>query len=73
MALTYSSYLNIDELLSLQQMQSGGEDHDEMLFIIIHQIYEPWFKEILHEIDFLKQKLTENDSWIVRTEFERNK
>jgi tryptophan 2,3-dioxygenase len=49
-AVTYGSYLKIDELLSLQQPRSDGE-HDEMLFIIIHQVYELWFKELLHEFD----------------------
>ena len=49
-AVTYGSYLKLDELLSLQQPRSDGE-HDEMLFIIIHQVYELWFKELLHEFD----------------------
>jgi len=50
-AVTYGSYLRIDELLSLQQPRSAGPEHDEMLFIIIHQVYELWFKELLHEFD----------------------
>ena len=50
-AATYGSYLKIDELLSLQQPRSEGPEHDEMLFIIIHQVYELWFKELLHEFD----------------------
>ncbi len=50
-ALTYASYLRIDELLSLQTPES--EEHDEILFIVIHQVYELWFKEILHELDRL--------------------
>ncbi|MHB8750077.1 MAG: tryptophan 2,3-dioxygenase [Aggregatilineales bacterium] len=53
-SLTYSNYLKIEELLSLQQPQSEGPEHDEMLFIVIHQVYELWFKEILHEIDFVQ-------------------
>ena len=53
MALTYSSYLKIDELLALQQPVSEGPEHDETLFIVIHQVYELWFKEMLHELDFL--------------------
>ena len=55
MPVTYSSYLKIDELLNLHECQSEGPKHDEMLFILIHQIYELWFKEILHERDFLTQ------------------
>src|SRR6202049_2164356 len=50
-AATYASYLKIDDLLSLQQPRSAGPEHDETLFIIIHQVYELWFKELLHEID----------------------
>src|SRR3954452_18632246 len=52
-ATTYGSYLHIDELLSLQQPRSPGPEHDETLFIIIHQVYELWFKELLHEFDHL--------------------
>ena len=51
--LTYESYLKINDLLSLQQLHSSH--HDEMLFILIHQIYELWFKEILHEMNELKR------------------
>ncbi|MFQ5678053.1 MAG: tryptophan 2,3-dioxygenase [Gemmatimonadota bacterium] len=50
--LTYSGYLKLDELLALQQPRSGGRDHDEMLFIVIHQVYELWFKELLHELEY---------------------
>ncbi|MCC6350835.1 MAG: tryptophan 2,3-dioxygenase [Candidatus Eisenbacteria bacterium] len=53
MATTYTSYLKVDELLRLQQPLSDGPQHDEMLFIVIHQVYELWFKELLHEADFL--------------------
>ena len=49
-ALSYNSYLAIDELLSLQRPLSDGPEHDEMLFIIIHQTYELWFKQLIHEI-----------------------
>jgi tryptophan 2,3-dioxygenase len=51
MALTYSSYLKIDELLRLQVPKSDPEEHDELLFITIHQVYELWFLQILHELD----------------------
>jgi tryptophan 2,3-dioxygenase len=46
----YASYLRIDELLHLQQPLSE-DAHDEMLFIVVHQVYELWFKLILHELD----------------------
>jgi len=49
--LTYSSYLEIPELLKLQHPQSSPPHHDEMLFIIVHQTYELWFKELLHDLD----------------------
>ncbi len=49
-AVTYGSYLKVHELLSLQQPLSTPAQHDETLFIIIHQVYELWFKQILHEV-----------------------
>jgi tryptophan 2,3-dioxygenase len=55
--LTYSSYLKIDELLDLQQPLSDGPEHDETLFIVIHQVYELWFKQINHEIDYARKVL----------------
>jgi tryptophan 2,3-dioxygenase len=62
MAVTYSSYLKLEELLSLQQPLSDGPEHDETLFIIIHQVYELWFKELLHELDYLKTLLIRQDA-----------
>ena len=61
-AATYASYLKIDELLSLQQPRSAGPEHDETLFIVIHQVYELWFKELLHELDRVVQLLEADDS-----------
>jgi tryptophan 2,3-dioxygenase len=49
--LTYGSYLRVPELLSLQQSRSQPPHHDEPLFIVVHQVYELWFKLLLHEID----------------------
>src|SRR4051812_8496235 len=49
--LTYGAYLRVPELLGLQQSLSSPAHHDEALFIIIHQVYELWFKLILHETD----------------------
>jgi len=62
MPVTYSSYLKLDELLSLQQPISDGPEHDETLFIVIHQVYELWFKELLHELDYLKTLLEKRDT-----------
>ena len=61
-ALTYSSYLRVDDLLDLQHPRSEGPEHDEMLFIVIHQVYELWFKEILHEIDRVKRLLEADEA-----------
>jgi tryptophan 2,3-dioxygenase len=60
-AVTYGSYLKVDELLSLQQPRSEGPEHDEMLFIVIHQVYELWFKELLHELDRARRLLEDDD------------
>ena len=49
--LTYSSYLKVPELLKLQHPQSSPQHHDELLFIIVHQTYELWFRELLHDLD----------------------
>eukprot|EP01132_Coremiostelium_polycephalum_P002668 gene2668-3311_t len=56
----YGSYLKLERLLQLQQPESGKGNaegvpaHEEMLFIIVHQTYELWFKQILHEIDSIR-------------------
>jgi tryptophan 2,3-dioxygenase len=62
MPVTYSSYLQLDDLLSLQQPRPGSMEHDETLFVIIHQVYELWFKEVLHELDYLQKLLRANDT-----------
>jgi len=49
MSLNYSEYLKIEQLLELQKVRSDPPEHDETLFIIIHQVYELWFKLMLHE------------------------
>jgi aminocarboxymuconate-semialdehyde decarboxylase len=49
--LTYSSYLRVPELLELQHPRSSPTHHDELLFILVHQTYELWFKELLHDLD----------------------
>src|ERR1039458_4138185 len=49
--LTYSSYLKVPELLKLQHPQSTPQHQDELLFIIVHQTYELWFIELLHDLD----------------------
>src|SRR5690606_10454395 len=49
--LSYNKYLKVHELIKLQETLSEPESHDELLFIVIHQTYELWFKQILHEVD----------------------
>ena len=58
----YPSYLALDELLRLQRPRSSPEHPDELLFIIVHQASELWFKLILHELEALHAKLEENDT-----------
>lgn len=62
---TYGSYLKIPELLDLQQRvsidpETGAPEHDETLFIIIHQVYELWFKQVLHELDYIVTMLNDH-------------
>ena len=49
--LTYGSYLRLPQLLDSQHLESDPPAHDELLFITIHQVYELWFKQLLHEVD----------------------
>ena len=70
-AVTYGNYLKIDELLSLQQPRSEGPEHDELLFIIIHQVYELWFKELLHEFDRVSALLTADETHRVQHTLKR--
>lgn len=62
MPLDYSTYLKIDDLLALQEPRSDGPEHDEMLFIVIHQVYELWFKQILHEAGRAQSALEQGDA-----------
>jgi tryptophan 2,3-dioxygenase len=61
MSLTYPEYLHLDELLDLQTPRSQPEEHDELLFIVIHQVYELWFKLLLHELEKVKADFTAGD------------
>ena len=65
-ALTYARYLALDEVLGAQRPRS--DEHDELLFIVIHQVYELWFKQLLHELAHLQDRLEDGDtSHSVRT------
>ncbi len=59
-SLTYSEYLKLDGLLAQQQPLSG--EHDELLFIVIHQVYELWFKQCLHELRYLRAAFEAGDT-----------
>ena len=65
-ALTYGRYLALEEVLAAQRPRS--DEHDEMLFIVIHQVYELWFKQLLHEVAHLQVRLDDGDtSHAIRT------
>jgi len=75
----YASYLKLDRLLSLQEPESarhGRPAHDETLFIIVHQVYELWFKQFLHEIDsvrslFRQDRVAERDMGLAASRLHR--
>lgn len=70
-SLTYSSYLKLDELLDLQQPHTDPPEHDEMLFIIIHQVYELWFKLLLHEVEKINRNLSDGELFRAIATFKR--
>lgn len=72
-SLTYSSYLKLDELLDLQHPHSDPPEHDEMLFIIIHQVYELWFKLLLHEVEKINRNLSEGELFRAIATFKRTR
>ena len=59
--LSYGGYLRVSDLIALQELRSDPPQHDETLFIIIHQVYELWFKQILHELDDVRLRLERDD------------
>jgi len=69
--LSYGSYLQVNELLSLQRPLSQPAHHDEMLFIVIHQVYELWFKQILHELEAVMRDLDDDALLRVSKHFRR--
>ena len=71
MQLSYGSYLKVEELLDLQAPLSRPEHHDELLFIIIHQVYELWFKQLLHELEAVTAALDANELLRVAKYFRR--
>jgi tryptophan 2,3-dioxygenase len=60
--LTYGSYLALEQLLSAQRFESRPPAHDELLFITIHQVYELWFKQLLHEATAARDAMLGHDT-----------
>lgn len=69
--LSYGTYLKVDELTALQQPLSTPAHHDEMLFIVIHQVYELWFKQLLHELEAVMTALERDELLRVSKYFHR--
>jgi tryptophan 2,3-dioxygenase len=73
MELTYATYLKLDQLLNLQEPRSSPPEHDEMLFIIVHQAYELWFKLQLHEFEKIRDDFVHNHLYGAIATFKRTR
>ena len=71
MSLNYSTYLRLPQILTEQRPLSEPVEHDEMLFIVIHQTYELWFKLLLHEFEKIKRDFSANDLYGAIATFRR--
>lgn len=71
MELTYADYLHVEKLLALQEPKSDPVEHDELLFIVVHQAYELWFKLLLHELDKVKEDFIANRTYPAISTFKR--
>ena len=69
--MNYSDYLQLPQLLGLQRPRSAPPEHDEMLFIVIHQTYELWFKLLLHELEKIRADLSAGDLYASVAGFQR--
>jgi tryptophan 2,3-dioxygenase len=69
--LTYGDYLQLSGLLDAQVPESDPAAHDELLFITIHQVYELWFKLILHELTDARDRLLAGETYLPRVRLER--
>jgi tryptophan 2,3-dioxygenase len=69
--LSYGSYLKVPDLLSLQQLLSEPPAHDELLFIVVHQAYELWFKQLLFELSSVRDLMMEGDAHLAKHLLER--
>jgi len=68
-SLTYTSYLALEEILGAQRPKS--DEHDEILFIVVHQVYELWFKQLIHELRYLQRMLEEGNDARAFSTFKR--
>ena len=64
--LTYGSYLRLGQLLDQQRLESDPPAHDELLFITIHQVYELWFKQVLHEMTASRDAMLTGQLWLAQ-------
>jgi tryptophan 2,3-dioxygenase len=64
--LTYGSYLRVPQLLDQQRLESDPPAHDELLFITVHQVYELWFKQLLHELGAVRDEMFAGHLWRAR-------
>ncbi len=64
--LSYGTYLRVDDLLAQQILASDPPAHDELLFITVHQVYELWFKQLLHELTYARDELLKGETYTPR-------
>jgi len=64
--LTYGGYLRLPELLALAVPESDPPAHDELLFITVHQVYELWFRQLLHELSAVRDAMLSGETWRAR-------
>ena len=69
--LSYGSYLRVPELLEQQVLVSDPAAHDELLFITVHQVYELWFKQMLHELTAARDRMLDGDAYLPRKALQR--
>jgi tryptophan 2,3-dioxygenase len=69
--LTYGGYLRLSELLALSEPQSQPPAHDELLFITVHQVYELWFRQILFELEAVRDAMMAGATWRARQLLQR--
>ena len=69
--LTYGAYLRLPTLLEQQVLESEPPARDELLFISIHQVYELWFKLLLHELGEIRRAMADGEVWLARHLFRR--